>query len=583
MQGTTYLKIRKISVFGIGYVGSVYAAGFASKKLQVWAFDVDKKKVKLVGSGTSPAYEPGLTKLLKACVKNGSLKATDDPEEAVLESDATFITVSTPSSEDGSINLKHVAEASRMIGEALRKKPEWHLIIMKSTVTPGTTEDVTKKIVESSSGKFFPEGFGLAVNPEFLKEGNAVEGFVNPDRILIGANDSNSRVALEEVYSTFDSVKIFTSIRTAELIKYVNNAFLAMKVSFINMMANLCQRIDGVDIKQVAEAIGVDERIGRLFLNSGPGWGGSCWPKDLRALKRFGLQAGVTLPLVDSTLQINDMQPYRMIELAEKLIGSLHKRRVAILGLSFKPNTDDTREAVSIRIVEKLLAEGADVSVYDPAAMTNFKREFGKRVKYARSAIECLKETDCALLVTEWDEFKKLKPDDFIRNMRAPAVVDGRRVFDAAAFSDKLRFAAIGFGTQEHLNPALAVNAIIANDGKVLLVRRGIRPFMSLWSLPGGFVEYDESVEGALTREIEEETGLLVKPKELVNVYSEPLRSPIKHVVTLCYVANVVSGSTRPSIESTKTRFFPLAALPRKLAFDHSKMLNEYMERIGRH
>lgn len=228
----------------------------------------------------------------------------------------------------------------------------------------------------------------------------------------------------------------------------------------------------------------------------------------------------------------------------------------------------------------RLVDEGAEVVVYDPAAMENAGKIFGNSVEYASSAIECLEDAECALVVTGWDEFKKLRPDDFIKRMKIPAVVDGRRIYDPAFYSPKLRFAAIGLGSKRYLNPALAINAIIIRDGKILLVRRSIEPYKDEWCLPGGFVEYDERAEEALIREVGEETGLKIKPKKIFNVYSNPLRSPIKHVVSLCYEAEIMGGSLKPGEECSDVKFFPIDELPSKLAFDHLKIIRDYASRF---
>ncbi len=298
--------------------------------------------------------------------------------------------------------------------------------------------------------KSCPEDFGLCTNPEFLREGAAVEDTFHPDRIIIGEVDERSGNFLEALYRSFHRDDIPPILRTtpvnAELIKYANNTFLAMKVSFINMIANICQKLPKADVEEVAKGIGIDKRISPLFLKAGAGWGGSCWPKDLAALRAYAQKLNVEVPLVDATLKINETQPLKIIELAKKLLGDLNGRHVSILGLSFKPGTDDMRGAVSVKIVEALLTEGARVAVYDPKATENARRLLGSRVKYASSAIECIKDADCCILVTEWEEFKKLEPQDFIKNMRQPILIDGRRIYDPKEFRQKLLFAAIGLG-----------------------------------------------------------------------------------------------------------------------------------------
>jgi nucleotide sugar dehydrogenase len=439
----------RMSVFGLGYVGTVTAACFAYKGFNVVAFDVDKGKVESLNQARSFIYEPELDEIIKQAVSSGSLKATYNPNYAIMNSDITFITVGTPQKVDGKIDLRYVEDASRMIGKALKDKDDWHLVVVKSTVIPGTTNNVVKKNIEEVSGKTCDREFGICFNPEFLREGAAVHDMFYPDRLIIGGSEKSSSYLLN-LYNMFYGEKmpetIITNAENAELIKYANNAFLAMKVSFINMIARICQKIPKGDVEVVAKGIGLDKRIGSLFLKAGAGWGGSCWPKDLSALKKFAEEIGLELPLVDATIEINKTQPLILIDFAKELIGSLEGKRISILGLSFKPNTDDMREAVSIKIIESLLKEGAEVIAYDPKAMDNAKKIFGKKIIYANNSIECLKGADCAMIVTEWDEFKNLKPEDFINNMRNPALIDGRRIYDPKIFSSKLKFKAIGLG-----------------------------------------------------------------------------------------------------------------------------------------
>jgi len=571
----------KLSFIGLGYVGLASAACFASKGFKVLGFDVDEVKVDIIKDGKAPFFEPGLEMLVKTSVERGLLEVTKDSKKAILDSDITFITVGSPAKEDGSIDLTYVKEASKMVGEALHYKGDWHLIVVKSTVVPTTTENVAGKMVEAYSGKHVGKEFGLCVNPEFLREGNAVEDTFNPDRIVIGESDKRSGDVLEELYKEFYGENVPPIIRTtpvnAELIKYANNAFLAMKISFINMIANLCQKLPNTDVEVIAKSIGLDKRIGPLFLKAGIGWGGSCFPKDLKALLNFSLKNAVELPLVESTLKINENQPYKLVELAKELIGNLENRRISVLGLAFKPGTDDMRQAVSIKIIGRLLEEGANVIVYDPKAMSNARKIFGKSIAYANNIEECLKDSECALIVTEWDEFKSIKPEDYVRLMRVPAVADGRRIYGPEDYSKMLRFKAIGLGERKYHNPALAVNAIVSKKDKILFVKRSIGPFKGLWSLPGGFIEYDETVEEALVREVREETGLNVKPTKVVGIYSKPTRSPHKHIITICYICSIVGGRIKPSNESTEVNFLSIKNLPEKLAFDHKSMVEDYL------
>jgi UDPglucose 6-dehydrogenase len=442
---------RPISVFGTGYVGLSMAACFASRGLPTTCFDVDERRVESVSQGKTPFSEPGLDELVAESVANGLLKATTDPTSAVLTSGITFVTVGTPSKRDGGIDLGQVKNASRLIGKALASKG-WHLVVVKSTVIPGTTDGIVRPIIERVSGKRCPSDFGLCVNPEFLREGCAVQDNMKPDRIVIGEVDSKSGEALKAFYREFYGEMpptIDTSAVNAELIKYVNNAFLATKVSFINMIANLCQTLPGADVEEVARGIGLDRRISPSFLNAGLGYGGSCFPKDIKALLTYAGKLKAELPILRATVNINELQPLRAVEMAEKSIGKLKGRRIAVLGLSFKPNTDDVREAVSIKIVKELLRRRALVTVYDPVAAENARGHLGNRVLYTRSSHECIQDADCCIIVTEWDEFSDLSPADFKSKMRRPVIIDGRRALDKMRFA-ATEYSAIGLGPSVH-------------------------------------------------------------------------------------------------------------------------------------
>ncbi|MCS7116067.1 MAG: UDP-glucose/GDP-mannose dehydrogenase family protein [Nitrososphaerota archaeon] len=440
-------KVR-VSIFGLGYVGLATAVCLASRGFPVIGVDIDLKKVSAINNGECYIYEPGIEELIKEVREKGLLKATSNPTESILNTDFTFITVSTPTNPNGSVDLTAVEYATKSIATSLKGKKGYHLVVVKSTVPPGTTEGLVKKILEEFSEKRVGIDLGLCANPEFLREGRAIEDTFKPDRIVIGECDKRAGDVLERFYKEFYGDDMPPLLRTnavnAELIKYVNNAFLAMKVSFINMVADLCQKIDGADVDIVAKGIGLDKRIGSLFLKAGAGWGGSCLPKDLEALKNLYSKYGERAPLIDATIEVNDHRPNKLIELAERITGGLNKKRVAILGLSFKPDTDDMRNAVSIKIINTLINKGAIVTVFDPKAMDNARRIFGERVNYSKDVIDCIKGAECAILVTEWSEFAKLKPEDFIKYMKDPCIVDGRRVFDPKEFLKKTKFATIG-------------------------------------------------------------------------------------------------------------------------------------------
>jgi UDPglucose 6-dehydrogenase len=445
------LKKPKISVLGIGYVGLCTAVGFASKGYTVIASTHDAEKAAKINKGIPPFHEPNLQKLLEETIQNGHLKClTNQTKEAVLETDLTFNAVGTPSKPDGSIDLQFMETSTRDIGKSLNQKSTYHVVVIKSTVVPGTTHDLVKPILEKESKKKCGSDFGLCMNPEFLRQGSAFEDTLHTDRIVIGEYDKKSGDILENLYKDFYGKNlpptIRTTLSTAELIKYASNSLLATKISFINTIANICEKISGADVKTVAVAMGLDKRIGPLFLNAGLGYGGSCFPKDVKALIVHSKNLGYRLKLLEEVESVNEAQPLKAVHFCKELLGSLQGKRVAILGLSFKADTDDMREARVIPIINQLIMEGANVTAYDPVAMSIAKTIFKNKIQYAASAIECLKNADCCILVTEWDEFKKLKPEDFTNNMKQPILVDGRRIYNPEEFSQKMKFTAIGLG-----------------------------------------------------------------------------------------------------------------------------------------
>ncbi|NJE76718.1 UDP-glucose/GDP-mannose dehydrogenase family protein [Thermococcus sp. ES12] len=411
----------KVSVIGSGYVGLVTGMGFVKLGNEVIFVDVDEKKINTINNSQPPIYEKGLAELMEEF--KGKYYATRDYREAILNSDVTFIAVGTPSREDGSIDLTYVKQASREIGKILKEKNSYHVVVVKSTVLPGTTEGVVKPILEEESGKKAFQDFGLAMNPEFLREGVALEDFLNPDRIVIGVMDERTRKVLEELYAPISAPKLFTDIKTAEMIKYTSNAFLATKISFANEIGNICKKL-GIDSWKVFEGVGLDHRISPHFFRTGIGWGGSCFPKDTRALIRKAEDLGEDPIILKAVVEVNERQPLKLIELLKKHIPELRGRTVGVLGLAFKPNTDDVRETGAYVVVKKLLTEGARVIAYDPQAMENFRKAYpdvGERIEFADSATNVLKATDIVLIVTEWSEFEEL-------DYSGKIVIDGRRV-----------------------------------------------------------------------------------------------------------------------------------------------------------
>ncbi|MEM2381182.1 MAG: UDP-glucose/GDP-mannose dehydrogenase family protein [Candidatus Nezhaarchaeales archaeon] len=438
-----------MSVFGMGYVGLCTAVCFASRGFKVIGVDVEHEKVETINRGIPIIHEEGLPTLLAESLRKGLFNCTLDFKEAIRATSTSFITVGTPGKPNGSTDLSQIEDVSRKIGLALRDKSDYHLVVVKSTVPPGTSEHLVKRVIEEEAGKRCGEGFGLCVNPEFLREGSAVYDTFQPDRIIIGEYDEKSGSLLEDFYRAFYAKAppiLRTTMVNAELIKYASNAFLAMKISFINTMANICERIPNADVTVVAKGIGLDKRIGPSFLNAGLGYGGSCLPKDVKALIRFAEQLNYEPELIKAVEAVNSKQALKAVELAKEALHGLKGKRIAILGLSFKPGTNDMREAVSIKVVKELLKEEANVVVYDPVAIPNAKRILPEEVEYAASTFECIKGADCCIIVTEWDEFKRLKPEDYLKLMRRPIVVDGRRIYDPREYLGKVNYLAIGLG-----------------------------------------------------------------------------------------------------------------------------------------
>jgi UDPglucose 6-dehydrogenase len=445
--------LAQISVFGLGPVGLVTAVCFARKGNQVIGIDPDRDRFEKIRRAEAPFFEPKLKEYLAKTVANGAFSVTDDASMN-KHSDLAYMTVGTPTRQDGSIDLTYVKNAAAAIGQSIRETTHYQLVVVKSTVIPGTARTFVKPVLERESSKAAGKEFGLCSNPEFLREGNAVHDAEFPDRIVIGGEDTDAIRRLENFYKDFHGEPMPPVVRTthenAELIKYANNAFLAMKVSFINTIANIAERTPNADVKAIAQAIGLDERIGSRFLNAGLGWGGSCFPKDLKALIGYSKTLDYDPELIEAVVATNEKQKQRAIQLAKHALGSLEGMRIAILGLAFKPNTDDMREAVSIPLVRALLEEGADVCAYDPAALRNAHVIFQDNIAYARDSCECLEQADCCIIVTEWDEFKSISPRTFVERMRRPIIIDGRRIYDACRFSEGgILFSAIGLGRRQ--------------------------------------------------------------------------------------------------------------------------------------
>ncbi len=376
----------------------------------------------MINSGRSPIFERGLDNVLQ---KNAgkSIIATTNLKSAVMDSEITFICVGTPSKTDGSFDSTYVDKASEDLAKTLSEKRTYHTVVFKSTLLPGTTYEKLIPLLEKHSGKKAGKDFGVATNPEFLREGIALEDVMNPDRIIIGSLDQKSSESVEKLYSDFKSPIIKTDITTAEMIKYSSNAFLATKISFINEIGNICKR-KGVNVYDVAKGMGLDHRIAPYFLDAGLGWGGSCFPKDIKALIYEAKSIGYEPVLLDAALEVNKKLPRILVELARNKIGCLKDKKIAILGLAFKRDTDDIRDSQSFPVIEELLEEKAKICAYDPKAAKNAKAFFHERIEYAPTIDDALKDADLALLLTDWKEFENI---DF-GAMKNKAVIDGRNI-----------------------------------------------------------------------------------------------------------------------------------------------------------
>ena len=412
----------RISVIGTGYVGTVSAACFAELGHKVICVDIDKSKIDQINAGIPPIFEEGLSVLLKKHVGK-NLSATSDYDFAVNNSDVSFISVGTPSDSRGNIDLGIIRAASASLGDSIGKKKDYHVVVVKSTVVPETTEKVVLPILEKHSGKRIGE-FGIAMNPEFLREGKAVYDFMHPDKIVVGSLDEKSGDIVASLYKGLKCEVTRTNPRTAEMIKYANNAFLATKISFANELGNICKEL-GIDTYEVMKAVGKDFRIGQHFLNSGAGFGGSCFPKDVKALIGKASEIGYDPVLLKSVIDVNERQPSRMVYLLKNKLGNLKGKTIAVLGLAFKNDTDDIRESRSIPVIKELLDNGAKVNAYDPMANDNMKKVYGS-IGYFNSSEDALRGADACLVMTEWDEFKSLNKEFNV--MKNKLIIDGRHM-----------------------------------------------------------------------------------------------------------------------------------------------------------
>jgi UDPglucose 6-dehydrogenase len=418
--------MRNITVVGVGYVGLVTGTCFADLGNRVVCLDIQEERIANLNKGIMPIYEPGLEEMVARNVKAGRLSFTTSYAEGIQQAEFVFIAVGTPSDVDGEADLQYVRAAAEAVAEVM----EHPLIIVNKSTVPVGTGDWVADIIKLKAKS--PVPFSVVSCPEFLREGSAITDFMNPDRIVLGSLDREAANRVAELHLPLRTTIVVTDLRTAEMIKYASNAFLATKISFINEIANICEAL-GADVKEVAAGMGYDKRIGRHFLDAGLGWGGSCFPKDVKALAHMAHEKGRHPQLLRAVMDINADQRRDVIAKLKGVLGDLHGRMVGLLGLAFKPNTDDMRDAPSVEIANMLLSKGARVKGYDPVAMGVAARVLPSAVQLTETPYECAADADAVIIVTEWNEFKQLDLARLKQDMKQPVIIDARNVYEPAA------------------------------------------------------------------------------------------------------------------------------------------------------
>lgn len=421
--------MSSVAVIGTGYVGLTTAVCLADLGHDVVGVDTDQTKVTKLKSGRPTIYEPGLDELMASALSSGRLHFTTDYKDAIPQAEFVFIAVGTPPGRRGEADLVFVKQAAKGIAATMTRTVT---IVNKSTVPIGTG-NIVARIVGENLAQEIP--FYVVSNPEFLREGSAIYDFMHPDRLVFGSHHESAARAVAALYSRLETRILITDLHTAEMIKYASNAFLATRISFINEMARICERVDA-DVKVVSEGMGMDRRIGPLFLDAGIGYGGSCFPKDVKALARMAETMGYHPELLDAVMEINLDQRTLVVEKLREVLGGLRGQVIGLLGLSYKPNTDDVREAPSIDVIENLLQKGAEVRAYDPKAMPVLKEQMNS-IQYCKDPYAVATGADALLVVTEWEEFKELDFDQIKQAMRRPVIVDGRNMFDPKSMRDR--------------------------------------------------------------------------------------------------------------------------------------------------
>lgn len=437
--------MQRISVIGLGKLGAPLAACLASRGFQVIGVDVDKSKVQLINEGVPPVFEPGLKELLQS--SQGRLTATDSYKEAIENSDATFLLVATPSDEQGAFSLRYVLQACERIGDVLRKKSTFHLVVLTSTVLPGATEMEIRPALEQCSNKRCGEGFGLCYSPEFVALGSVVKDLLHPDFVLIGESDVRSGDMLASLYRNLCENSPFIArmnFVNAEVTKLSVNTFVTTKITFANMLARICERLPGANVDVVTSALGLDSRIGKKYLKGALGYGGPCFPRDNLALAFLGRLVGSGATLAEATDAANRQEAQRLAGLVRSKLPI--DGAVGILGLAYKPDTDVVEESQGLLLAQLLLAEGISVSVYDPAGMKNARRMLDRSVTFAGSVGECVQAVDVVVIATPWEEFKGISPMSLSRQSGRRVLVDCWRLLDPAAFGVVVEYVALGVG-----------------------------------------------------------------------------------------------------------------------------------------
>lgn len=424
----------KVVIIGSGYVGLVSGTCFAEFGAQVTCIDTDKQKVDLLNDGKIPIYEPGLEELVRSNVENGRLSFTNEYSEIVGESDLVFIAVGTPSRRgDGHADLSYVFQAAKDIASHLKG---YTVVVNKSTVPVGTARNV-KRIIQTENPN---ANFDVASNPEFLREGAAISDFMRPDRVVIGGESDQALDVLKELYRPLNLIEtpiISTDLESAELIKYASNAFLATKISFINEMSMLCEAV-GADVHAISKGMGLDGRIGKKFLHVSPGYGGSCFPKDTKALVRIAQESGVTSRIVESVVEVNEAQKARMFKkITQALDNEISGKVISVLGLTFKPDTDDMRDAPSISIIPKLIERGANIRAHDPHGMEEAKKVLPENVEFYENLYDIFKGSDAVLILTEWNEYRGLDLDEIKTMMNTNVFIDLRNIYEPVLMKEK--------------------------------------------------------------------------------------------------------------------------------------------------